>query len=170
MSDEPERSEVDEPARECPDREIVEATLADVNARIASLQDRKEALKAEIAEIEKQFVEAVGRRLYWTKYLNTKTPQPKNRRPKLPSGEPLRRLNEYYDQNPGKAYSVNELAQVLGMEWVTIYQAMNRQGSGFTRMDSDVWVKTAPAEDASGTKAETGKETPTTTSTEEGER
>jgi hypothetical protein len=143
-----------EPPAAAPDRELIEATIGHVRAALATFQQRRDELEAELQEVNQRILAAMGTIGRWTAYLQAMPNERPQRR--LPAGEPARRLKEHFDRHPGGAFTLPELEQATGISIASLRSVVTRHGSGYAVHPDDTelpspaprrWVRASPTPD-----------------------
>jgi len=126
-------------------RELIEHTLAAIREARRALELEQDRVVEEIGEKD-ALIQAWVAELDSMDHADEDGPRKKN--PRLPKGEPLRKINAFFDGDQ-KAQSdgatTKEIADTTGLPWSTVRNVLEKPKNGFAKSDNDRWKRVQPA-------------------------
>jgi hypothetical protein len=117
-------------------------TIGAVEATIGQLKDDCERLEFEINQ-HQQLLD------YWRREYAKLQAGKGGSGKRLAKGEPLRRVNEYYDSNPRTQQSgltVKEIEEATGLNWTTARNVVETEKNGFVKAEGNKYRRSVDVE------------------------
>jgi DNA-binding GntR family transcriptional regulator len=116
-----------------PSPKLIEATLTDIRGLIENVESRRAELDAQLEGLRQRYRE-------WEQVLSGAKSNG-TKRPRAKKGENDAKIAQVFDQNPGRGFTLPELADRTGVSWSSVRNAVSKNGKGRYHEQGGKWYR-----------------------------